>query len=173
MSELVGVLGFEPRTSWSQTRRASHLRYTPRISARFAFRSEGQTSSIGESVAEPIEAYAPRALPEAKNAEREKSTKAEYLITNISANLIFPSEASKSLSIKDKLTPYFFKRSLSLIISEKSPSLCSFYVKIFSCKNSIQNSSACLFSMNILLLLLRLYAMFSLIQRPAKSLHSS
>ena len=27
--ELVGVLGFEPRTSCSQSRRASQLRYTP------------------------------------------------------------------------------------------------------------------------------------------------
>ena len=29
INDLVGVRGLEPRTSASQTRRASHLRYTP------------------------------------------------------------------------------------------------------------------------------------------------
>ncbi len=31
--QMVGVIGFEPTTSWSQTRRASQLRYTPMNSA--------------------------------------------------------------------------------------------------------------------------------------------
>lgn len=39
---MVGVTGFEPATSWSQTRRSTKLSYTPQIPRALRFRKNGR-----------------------------------------------------------------------------------------------------------------------------------